>query len=317
MDACCGIDIGGTNTVLGLVDSAGEVLAEARLATTAGPEFTDLVDALARELQTLVERTGCTLRGIGIGAPKGSLRDGSMVCPSNLPWAGVLPLASLLRERVPGPSVHVTNDANAAALGELLYGGAQGLRDFLLVTLGTGVGGGFVANGALLTGPRGFAGELGHVVVDWEGRPCGCGRRGCLETYASVTGLVRTAAEKLAASDSPSLLREVPGLTGRAISTAAREGDTLALEVFEDTGRCLGRALANAVALTSPERIFVFGGLARAGDLLLEPTQRHLDASLLGVFAGEVRLELSHLMDRNAAILGAAALAWREGPDPR
>jgi len=317
MEVCAGLDIGGTNTVFGLVGRDGELIAESQLSTTAEPELGDYLSGLAAGLRDLLGDRGHELLGIGIGAPNGNFYDGTIAHAPNLPWAGVIPLASMLAERFEGLPVRLTNDANAAALGEQLYGGARGLRDFLLITLGTGVGSGLVANGELILGHDGFAGELGHVVVDWAGRACACGRSGCLETYASVPGFVRTAREKLAASPVASLLRDTPELTGHTISAAAQAGDALALEVFEDTGRHLGRALANTVALTSPERIFVFGGLARAGALILEPTQRHLDENTLNIFAGKARLEVSHLMDRNAAILGAAALAWEHAVGAR
>ena len=311
MDVCAGIDIGGTNTAFGLVDAAGNVHFEGRLETATWAAVEDYVDALAGEVRAAVATGGVTLRGIGVGAPNANERDGTIAHAPNLPWKGAIPLAAMIAERFAGCPVRVANDANAAAVGELVYGGARRLRDFVMVTLGTGVGGGFVANGELVRGHDGLAGELGHVVVDWDGRPCGCGRRGCLETYASVPGFVETARALLAAGEEPSVLRDIEPLTGRDVTAAARAGDAIAFATFERTGRVLGRALANVVALTGPERIFVFGGLAQAGELLLEPTQRHLDRNVLDVLAHETRLELSQLLDRNAGILGAAALAWR------
>lgn len=309
-EVCAGIDIGGTNTVFGLVDRAGEVLAEEALPTGGERSFAAFVETICKRLRASIAVHEVALRAIGIGAPNANYLDGTIPHAPNLPWGGELPLGRLVGEHFPEVTVHVTNDANAAAQGELLYGGARGLRDFLMITLGTGLGGGLVVDGRLVHGHDGFAAELGHIVIDWQGRPCGCGRLGCLETYASATGLVTTARERLTESDYPSLLRDLPKLDAPAISAAARAGDALAGEVFESTGRWLGRALANTVAVTSPARIFLFGGLARAGNLLLEPTRRHFEQSLLEVYSGKVRLELSELMDRNAAVLGAAALAW-------
>ena len=218
-----------------------------------------------------------------------------------------------MKERLSLP-IHLTNDANAAAIGEGLFGAAKGLSDYIVVTLGTGLGSGIVVQGQVLYGSTGFGGELGHVIVAPGGRACGCGRKGCLERYASVTGLVHTLREKIEASDEPSGLRFVPAkeLEGSAISDAAKAGDKFALASFEDLSARLGLALANAVAITSPEAIFLFGGLAKAGDLLLEPTRRHMESQLLDVFKGTVRLELSALLDSNAGMLGAAALAWNE-----
>ncbi|MEZ5987532.1 MAG: ROK family protein [Planctomycetota bacterium] len=308
-----GIDVGGTGTKLALVDREGRVGRERQLATASFVSFEGFVAALVGELAELVQREGpVTVRGIGIGAPNGNGLAGTIESAPNLPWKGRLPLADSLGHRS-GLPVSVTNDANAAALGEGLYGGAVGLDDFLVVTLGTGLGSGFVCGGELLVGATGLAGELGHVIVEPDGRPCGCGRRGCLETYASATGLVRTVRDLLAEDDRDSALRAFTPRTieARDVDEAARDGDALALEAFAECGRVLGLALANAVAITSPAAVFLFGGLADAGERILEPTRKAFEEHLLPVYRGTVQLRLSALLDRNAAILGAAALAWR------
>ena len=227
----------------------------------------------------------------------------------NLPWKGSIPLAALL-EGALGIKATITNDANAAAIGEMRYGGAKGMKDFIMVTLGTGVGSGFVANGALIYGHDGFAGELGHVIAVRDGRLCGCGRRGCLETYCSATGLVRTATEWLTERDDETPLRSVEKLTAYTIQQAARLGDAFASELFEYTGRILGQTLADAVAITSPEAIFLFGGLANAGSLMLDPVQRHMEEGMLNIFRNKVKLRQSQLPPDDAAILGASALCW-------
>jgi glucokinase len=316
-DLIAGIDIGGTNTVFGLVDRDGVVHGEGRVptATHAGPE--QLVHAVAEGIHTALAAVhGASLRAVGIGAPNGNYYRGTVEFAPNLAWRGIVPLASLFREALGVPAC-LTNDANAAAIGEMTYGAARGMRDFLLVTLGTGLGSGFVANGHVIYGHDGFAGELGHTIAVRGGRPCGCGRRGCLETYASATGIVLTVRELLEEGGTDSRLArvDVEDLTSRAIADAAAAGDTLAKEAFEITGRTLGEALADAVAITSPEAIILFGGLARSGDLILAPTVRALEETLLPIFRGKTRILLSALMDRNAAVLGAAALALAEESD--
>lgn len=313
-DLIAGIDIGGTNTVFGLVDGDGAVHGEGRVPTAAHGDPEQLVHAVADGIRTaLAVLPGASLRAAGIGAPNGNYYRGTVEFAPNLAWEGIVPLATLFRDAL-GVPVCLTNDANAAAIGEMTYGAARGMHDFLLVTLGTGLGSGFVANGRVIYGHDGFAGELGHTIAVRDGRPCGCGRRGCLETYASATGLVLTARELLAAHGADSVLARIDAetLTSRAIADAAGAGDALAQEAFEMTGRALGEALADAVAITSPEAIILFGGLARSGDLILAPTVRVLEETLLPIFRGKVRVLLSALMDRNAAVLGAAALALAE-----
>jgi len=321
MNPCViGMDIGGTNTVLGLVDRAGTCFAETTLPTLGTEPVERFLPRLYERLEMLLHRAtdeGFALQGIGIGAPNANYYTGTIEYPPNLAWEGVTPLAGLVRERF-GVPVALTNDANAAVLGEMLFGAAQGMKNFLVVTLGTGLGSGIVVDGTVLYGSDGFAGELGHVTVVQHGRQCGCGRRGCLETYASATGIRRTVAELIAdrmdAQTNQSPLRDIPfsALTAAQIAQAAQAGDALALEAFERTGDILGRTLANTIAYLSPEAIILFGGLANAGELLLQPTRSAMQTHTLNIFQGKTRLLVSALMERNAAVLGAAALIWKE-----
>lgn len=297
-----GVDIGGTNSSYGLVDRGGRVLQRGSRPTDRGdPRAT--VDGLCRALSAIAPRD---LAGIGVGAPNGNYYRGTVELAPNLDWPDRVQLDEMFRAHFDVP-VFVTNDANAAALGEWRFGAARGLRDFLVVTLGTGLGSGFVSGGRLVYGHDGFAGELGHTTVVPDGRPCGCGRRGCLETYASATGIVTTMRELRPEDSRP--------LTAEEISAAAAADDALALRAFDETARMLARGLATAVAVTSPEKIVLLGGLARAGELLLAPTRRHLEVELYPVFRGKVELTLSGLDDDDAAILGAAALLWSEVGD--
>ena len=325
-----GVDIGGINTVLGLVDRTGEVYARSSFRTAEYPFFDDYpayVEMLVRTLRELCAAmpAGAVLSGIGIGAPNANYHTGRIERPVNLwkfrsgepnPEEGrrFFSLCKEVGNSFPGIPVRITNDANAAALGEIAYGNAGGMRDFIMVTLGTGLGSGFVAGGRMIYGHDGMAGELGHVVVEPGGRQCGCGRRGCLETYVSATGAKRTAFELMARETVPSVLRDVPydKFDARIITEAAQKGDSLALEVFRCTAERLGRALANAVAITSSEAVFFFGGLAQAGELLLEPTRRYLEENLLPVYRGNVKVLPSGILAQNAAILGASALIWNE-----
>ncbi len=315
MDVVAGVDIGGTNTVAGLVDRDGEILAERRIDTTAYSDAGSFADAIAANVEAMRDHAGTDLRtiAIGVGAPNGNYYSGTIEEAPNLAWKGIIPFADMLGDASRLP-VALTNDANAAAIGEKTYGAAKHMRDFVLVTLGTGLGSGFVAGGELLYGSSGFAGELGHVIIEANGRRCGCGRRGCLETYVSAPGLVRTVGELFAEYGLRGELADVPlqQLTAREIAEAAGQGDDIARDAFDRTGRLLGRALANIAAITSPEAIILFGGLASAGRLILEPTQREMESSLLPILKGSVRLMLSKLMDRNAAVLGAAALGWND-----
>lgn len=313
-----GIDVGGTNTAIGLVDREGQVLATHSLPTRAYPDVEEFVGAVSAALSGLLDKVEepCELVGSGIGAPNGNYYRGTVEFAPNLSWKGVIPLAKLFSERLQLPA-YLDNDANAATVGEMIYGAAQGMRDFIMITLGTGVGSGIVVNGKVVRGHDGFAGELGHTIVFPGGRTCGCGRKGCLETYVSATGVKRTIVERLAQSTDPSTLRDLPPdrLSSKTIYEAAIHGDQIAVEAFLETGRILGLALANSVAYTSPEAIFIFGGLAKAGDLLFEPTIAHFEANLLPVYRGKVKILPSSLPDFEAAILGASAMVWRRMVD--
>lgn len=295
-----GIDIGGTNVKVGLVDRGGTIEERFVLKTTDYPEPRSLADDLVDRIRGLAENRD--LLGVGIGAPNGNFYRGSIEHAPNLSWEGVVPFAAWMEEGTGAPCV-LTNDANAAALGEMLFGGAQDMTDFLFVTLGTGLGSGIVVGGELVYGHDGAAGELGHVIVKPGGRECGCGRRGCLEQYASATGLVLTYRDlKSDADDS---------VTSRDVFERAKAGEEAALQTFESTAETLGLALANSVAYTHPEAIFLFGGLAEAGELLLAPVRRHFEANLLNLYQGKVSVLLSGLPENDAAILGAASLIWQ------
>ena len=310
-----GIDIGGTTTSFGLVDLHGTLVGEATLATQANQPAHALVSRLCESLDEL--RTTLppqsNISGIGIGAPNANYHRGTVENPPNLNWGVVTNLVDLFRQHFDVP-IAITNDANAAAIGELLFGGARGMKHAIIITLGTGLGSGIIVNGELLYGADGFAGELGHTTVDPNGRHCACGKRGCLETYVSATGICRTVAELLAQRLDPSRLRDVTfsDLTSKLIYEAACKGDTIALAAFDTTARILGMKLADAVAHTSPEAIFLSGGLAAAGDLLITPTRRYLEEFLFNPYKGKVKLLLSELPAGSGAVLGAAALAWHE-----
>jgi glucokinase len=310
-----GIDIGGTNTVIGLVTKSGDCLVESSISTKGFAHFGLFTDAISKEILTLLQNIGTNynLCGVGIGAPNGSYSLGDIVDAPNLDWKGVLPLCKEITAKTFVPSV-VTNDANAAALGEMLFGAARDMSNFIVITLGTGLGSGVVANGKLVVGHDGFAGELGHLTAFPGGRVCGCGNRGCLETYASATGIKRTVFALLADSNQPSALRGVSfeKLNAKMISDAAYNHDSIAMEAFTFTGKILGAKLAEVVAMFSPEAIFFFGGLAKSGALIIEPTKYYMEESLFPVFRNKVKLLPSGLEGKNAAVLGAAALIWRE-----
>ncbi len=308
-----GIDIGGTNTVFGIVDEQGHILSHDGIKTKDYPDINVYADTVAGHLRSLIEAAGGIelINGIGVGAPNANYYTGQIEQAPNLPWKGTIPLARMLRERLTLP-VTLTNDANAAALGEMTYGVAHGMKDFIMITLGTGVGSGIVINGRLVYGHDGFAGELGHVIVRRGGRLCGCGRRGCLETYCSATGIVRTVHEMLSSTDTPSLLRDIPldKVTSKDIYDAAEQGDKLALEIFRFTGTVLGEAFADFIAFSSPEAIVLFGGLAKAGEYIMAPIREAMDANVMSIYKGKTRLLTSALKDSDAAVLGASALAW-------
>ena len=309
-----GMDIGGTNTVFGIVDQRGNVLATDSVKTQSYAKIEEYVEAVTSKLLPLIESVGGVekIKGMGGGAPNGNYYNGTIEFAPNLPWKGVIPLAALFEEKIGVPTA-LTNDANAAAIGEMPYGAARGMKDFIMITLGTGVGSGIVINGQLVYGHDGFAGELGHVVVRREnGRACGCGRKGCLETYCSATGVARTAREFLVARPEPSLLREIPAeeIVSKDVYDAAVKGDKLALDIFEFTGRILGEALSDFIAFSSPEAIVLFGGLAKSGDYIMKPIKKALDENILKIYEGKTKLLVSELKDADAAVLGASALGW-------
>lgn len=309
-----GIDIGGTNTVFGIVDARGNVVASSSIKTGRHADIKDYVEELKTSLFNLLEANDATdkIAGIGVGAPNGNYFTGAIEMAPNLPWKGRIPLAELLREAF-GVPVALTNDANAAAIGEMTYGVARGMKDFIMITLGTGVGSGIVVNGQLVYGHDGFAGELGHVIVKpSNGRMCGCGRTGCLEAYCSATGVARTAREFLETRTDKSLLRNlaIESITSKDVYDAAVQGDKLAKEIFEYTGKIMGEAFANFIAFSSPEAIILFGGLSRSGDLLMKPIKEAMDRNTLNIYKGKTKLLLSELKESDAAVLGASALGW-------
>ncbi|MEI7960382.1 MAG: ROK family protein [Chitinophagaceae bacterium] len=309
-----GVDIGGTGTKFGIVDNVGNVLFASEISTKKHKEVYSFIDELYQELSILIEKVGGVgrIKGIGVGAPNGNVYTGTIEYAPNLPWKGIIPLAKMLQDKFKIP-VRLTNDANAAAVGEMMYGAAQGMKDFIMITLGTGVGSGIVANGQLIYGHDGFAGELGHTIIIPDGRlHAGTGKRGSLESYASATGVTESALEILNQTDRPSLLRDIPReeLNSKVVFEAATKGDEVAKEVFEFTGKILGMALANFVMFSSPEAIILFGGLTKAGDLILKPTREHLEANVIEIFQNKVKILVSHLKESDAAILGASALMW-------
>ena len=312
-----GIDLGGTNTEFGIVDRRGEILFRGSVSTLGYVKGEDYVDVLGNAINDLIANNNLKdkIKGIGIGVPNGNMNDGTVKDAANLPWTkGVLvPLTSLITEKT-GLPCKLTNDANAAAMGEMAYGIAKGMKDFIVITLGTGVGSGIVSNGQLVVGHDGFAGELGHVrVIRENGRPCGCGLTGCLETYASATGVARTAREYLEMQpERESVLREIVHrpITSKDVYDAAKKGDKLAIEIFNFTGRILGEAFCDFIAFSSPKAFILFGGLANSGDFLLAPIKKAIDENVCFVYKGKTEVYISELNDAKAPILGASALAW-------
>jgi len=310
-----GIDIGGTNTVFGVVDARGTILYSGSIKTGKHADVNDYVTELAKGLQQVIDQAGGAdkIKGIGVGAPNGNYFSGCIEFAPNLPWKGKIPLAQLISEGIGGIPVTLTNDANAAAIGEMTYGAARGMKDFIVITLGTGVGSGIVINGNLVYGHDGFAGELGHVIMRrHNARLCGCGRHGCLEAYTSATGVARTAREYLEIRKDDSVLRDKDpdDITSKDVYDAAMLNDKLALEIFESTGQMLGEAFADFIAFSSPEAIILFGGLTKAGDLIMNPIKESMEKNLLKVFAGKTKLLFSQLKEADAAVLGASALGW-------
>lgn len=309
-----GMDIGGTNSVFGIVDSEGNILATDSIKTKQYETLDTYVDAVCQRLLPLIDRVGGIdmIQGFGIGAPCANHITGLVENAANLPWGhGLVPLAKAFSDPL-GIPVALTNDANAAAIGEMKYGAARGMTDFIEITLGTGVGSGIVIGGQLVYGHDGYAGELGHVIVEKGGRPCGCGRCGCLETYCSATGVARTAAELLAESDEPSLLRNITGrpIESKDVYDAAVKGDKIALDIFDFTGRILGQALADFTAFSTPEAFILFGGLAKSGDYIVKPIKKYMEESMLHLWKGKVKVLTSQLKDADAALLGASAIGW-------
>lgn len=313
-----GIDIGGTNSVFGLVDARGVVIASSSIKTAKHSNIEDYIEELYTELTKLIEANDAVdkIHGIGIGAPNANYFTGTIEDGVNLPWPTPIPLAKLVSEKF-GVPVAVTNDANAAAIGEMTYGAARGLKDFIMITLGTGVGSGIVINGNVVYGHDGFAGELGHVTVKRNnGRLCGCGRTGCLEAYCSATGVARTAREFLEIRDQPSLLRNlnIDEITSKDVYDAAIKDDKLAKDVFQYTGEILGEALANFTVFSAPEAFILFGGLSKSGDLLMKPLRESMERNMMAIWRGKVKIMLSELKEADAAVLGASALGWEAKP---
>ncbi len=309
-----GIDIGGQTTKIGIVDARGSVIAQTNIRTDSHLDVNLYIEDLNNALIKLASKNGGIekIRGIGVGAPNGNFYTGIIENAVNIAWGGAesIPFAKLLKEKS-GIAVSLTNDANAAAVGEMTYGAAKGMKNFIMLTLGTGVGSGIVINGHVVYGHDGFAGELGHTTaVRRNGRNCNCGRTGCLETYTSATGVARTAREWLEMSQEPSLLRSYDIITSKDVYEAALKGDKLAIEIFNYTGKILGESIADFVAFSAPEAIILFGGLARSGDLILKPTVEHMNANMLFIWKDKVKVLFSQLKESDAAILGASALGW-------
>lgn len=326
-----GIDIGGTNTAFGLVDEDGNVVAEGKISTEQFKYYDDYkpyIETLAAAMKELIaSQPECDLIGIGVGAPNANIHTGRIETPANL-WKfedaadprpnsiRIFNFVEDLGKHFGGTKVMITNDANAAAIGEMVFGNARGMKDFAMITLGTGLGSGIVCNGEMVYGNDGFAGEYGHIAAASRetGRQCGCGRKGCLEAYVSATGIKRTAFELMATMTCDSELRSVPydKFEAKMLSDAAAKNDPIALEAFERTGKVLGLALADLTAITSPEAIILFGGLANAGEYIMRPTHKYMEENQLMVFKGKVKLLMSGIQDKNVAILGGAALIWKQ-----
>ncbi|MDQ1159925.1 glucokinase [Chryseobacterium sp. SORGH_AS 447] len=310
-----GIDIGGTNTKFGVVNHRGEVLEKGNIRTDAYPTVEEYIDALYEAVRPLIENHGKekNFDGIGVGAPNANYYTGTIEQAPNLPWKGIIPFAQLIKNKFGLPCT-ITNDANAAAIGEMLFGAARGMKDFIMITLGTGVGSGIVAGGKLIYGHDGFAGELGHTIVKPGGRKhWSTGSEGCLEAYASATGIAITA-KKMRAEFPESLLNQYPeeSINSKTVHECALKGDPISMEVFRYTGQKLGEALANFVMFSSPEAILLFGGVIKAGDFILKPTKLHMERNLLPIFRNKVKLVFSELDEADAAILGASALVWEK-----
>lgn len=311
-----GLDLGGTNSVFGIVDSRGDIKATTAIKTQGYETVDEYVEASVEALQIIIDQVGGIekIKAMGIGAPNGNYYTGTIEFAPNLSWGhnGIVPLAKMFSDKL-GIPVALTNDANAAAIGEMTYGVARGMKNFIVITLGTGVGSGIVINGQLVYGSDGFAGELGHVIMNRvNGRPCGCGRKGCLEAYCSATGVARTARELIESTDEPSLLRDMPAadITSLDVSIAASKGDALAKRIYEFTGNMLGEACADFAAFSSPEAFIFFGGLTKAGALLMDPIKKAYEENVLNIFKGKAKFLVSGLEGSSAAVLGASAVGW-------
>ncbi len=312
-----GVDLGGTNTVFGVVDATGNIIQEGSIKTGKYKSAAEFVNAGVECINEIVEPIGGidNIQGIGIGAPNANYYSGTIEFAPNIPWAhdGIVPLAEMFIREL-GVPVRMTNDANAAAMGEKLYGVAKGMKNFIMLTLGTGVGAGIIVNGELVYGHDGFAGELGHICMDRseDARQCGCGLRGCLETYCSATGVARTAREFLQKTTRPSSLRNKPSdkIESLDVYLAAKEGDEIAKEIFKFTGTILGWACADFTAFSSPEAFVFFGGLCKSGDLIMKPIKEAYKKNVMPLFRNKAKFVISSLMDKNAAVLGASALGW-------
>ena len=313
-----GLDLGGTNSVFGIVDARGDIKATTAIKTGGFTKADDYVNAAVEALEPIIEQVGGIekIKAMGIGAPNANYYSGTIEFAPNLPWAhdGIVPLAKMFSEKLGNIPVAMTNDANAAALGEMVYGVARGMKNFIVITLGTGVGSGIVVNGQLLYGHDGLAGELGHVTMvrGEEGRLCGCGRTGCLETYCSATGVARTAREILTKDSTPSLLRDLnpEEITSKDVYDAAVKGDAIALKIFDFTGKILGEALADFAAFSSPEAFIFFGGLTKSGKYIMDPIKDSYNENVMPIFKGKAKMLVSELKDSDAAVLGASALGW-------
>lgn len=309
-----GIDMGGTNTAFGIVDARGNVIASDSIKTGKHSKIEDYIDELYTEVTRVIEANDAKdkINGIGIGAPNANYYTGIIENGVNLPWPTPIPLADMITEKFGIPCL-ITNDANAAALGEMTYGAARGMKDFIMITLGTGVGSGIVVGGQMVYGHDGFAGELGHVCMKRNnGRLCGCGRTGCLEAYCSATGVARTAREFLEIRTDESKLRDIDidAITSKDVYDAAAAGDKLAIDIFNYTGEILGEALADFATFSSPEAFILFGGLTKSGDFLMNPVKESFDKHIMGIFKGKIKILVSEMKESDAAILGASALGW-------
>ena len=309
-----GMDLGGTNSVCGIVDARGNILCTDSVKTQQYPNIEDYIQAVCNILMPMIEKVGGIekIKGFGIGAPNGNYYNGTIEHAPNLPWKGIVPMANMFKTKL-GIPVALTNDANAAAIGEMTYGAARGMKNFIVITLGTGVGSGIVINGQLVYGCDGFAGELGHVIMRREdGRLCGCGRKGCLETYCSATGVARTAREILTKDSTPSLLRDLnpEEITSKDVYDAAVKGDAIALKIFDFTGKILGEALADFAAFSSPEAFIFFGGLTKSGKYIMDPIKDSYNENVMPIFKGKAKMLVSELKDSDAAVLGASAIGW-------